>query len=111
MDDSGGGDTPDMPSRAPRTAREALNQRFPVPPPETPPSMRQTLDERLGISGAAAPEPPPALLDQLRPGGRLVLPLGPFDEQTLALVTKDDEGETRTARILPVRFSTLTLTH
>ena len=64
------------------------------------------------ISAAAAPEHlPPALLDQLRPGGRLVLPLGPFDEQTLVLVTKDEEGETRTTRILPVRFSTLTLTH
>ena len=64
------------------------------------------------ISAAAAPEHvPPALLEQLRPGGRLVLPLGPFDEQTLVLVTKDEEGETRTTRILPVRFSTLTLTH
>ena len=64
------------------------------------------------ISAAAAPEHvPSALLHQLRPGGRLVLPLGPFDEQTLVLVTKDEEGETRTTRILPVRFSTLTLTH
>ena len=64
------------------------------------------------ISAAAAPEHvPPALVDQLRPGGRLVLPLGPFDEQTLALVTKDEDGETRTTPILPVRFSTLTLTH
>ena len=64
------------------------------------------------ISAAAAPEHvPPALLEQLRPGGRLVLPLGPFDEQALVLVTKDEEGETRTTRILPVRFSTLTLTH
>ena len=64
------------------------------------------------ISAAAAPEHvPPALLEQLRPGGRLVLPLGPFDEQTLVLVTKDEEGGTRATRILPVRFSALTLTH
>ena len=64
------------------------------------------------ISAAAAPEHvPPALLEQLRPGGRLVLPLGPFDEQTLVLITKDEAGEARTTRILPVRFSTLTLTH
>ncbi len=64
------------------------------------------------ISAAAAPEHvPPALLEQLRPGGRLVLPLGPSDEQTLVLVAKDEEGETRTTRILPVRFSALTLTH
>ena len=64
------------------------------------------------ISAAAAPEHvPPALLDQLRPGGRLVLPLGPFDEQTLVLITRDEDGDTTTTRILPVRFSTLTLTH
>ena len=64
------------------------------------------------ISAAAAPEHvPPALLEQLRPGGRLVLPLGPFDEQTLVLVTKDEEGGTGATRILPVRFSALTLTH
>ena len=64
------------------------------------------------ISAAAAPEHvPPALLEQLRPGGRLVLPLGPFDEQILVLITKDEAGEARTTRILPVRFSTLTLTH
>ena len=64
------------------------------------------------ISAAAAPEHvPPALLEQLRPGGRLVLPLGPVDEQTLVLVTKDASGETKTTPILPVRFSTLTLTH
>ena len=64
------------------------------------------------ISAAAAPEHvPPALLEQLRPGGRLVLPLGPFDDQTLVRIAKDEDGETSTTRILPVRFSTLTLTH
>ena len=64
------------------------------------------------ISAAAAPEHvPKALLDQLRPGGRLVLPLGPLDDQTLVLATKDESGETKTARILPVRFSALTLAH
>ena len=64
------------------------------------------------ISAAAAPEHvPKALLDQLRPGGRLVLPLGPLDDQTLVLATKDESGETKTAKILPVRFSALTLAH
>ena len=64
------------------------------------------------ISAAAAPEQVPrALLDQLAPGGRLVLPLGPSDEQTLVLVSKDENGDTTTSRILPVRFSALTLTH
>ena len=64
------------------------------------------------ISAAAAPEHvPPALLEQLRPGGRLVLPLGPCDDQTLVRIAKNEDGETSTTRILPVRFSTLTLTH
>ena len=64
------------------------------------------------ISAAAAPEHvPPALLEQLRPGGRLVLPLGPCDDQTLVRIAKDEDGATSTTRILPVRFSTLTLTH
>ena len=64
------------------------------------------------VSAAAAPEHvPKALIDQLRPGGRLVLPLGPPDDQTLVLVTKDEDGATKKARILPVRFSALTLTH
>ena len=40
-----------------------------------------------------------------------MLPLGPFDEQTLVLMTRDEDGDTTTTRILPVRFSTLTLTH
>lgn len=54
---------------------------------------------------------PPALLEQLRPGGRLALPLGPPDEQVLSLVVKSGDGEIATTGILPVRFSSFTLTH
>jgi protein-L-isoaspartate(D-aspartate) O-methyltransferase len=51
------------------------------------------------------PEP---LVGQLKPGGRLVLPLGPLDgRQALTVVTKTGEGETERRRVLPVRFSPL----
>jgi protein-L-isoaspartate(D-aspartate) O-methyltransferase len=49
------------------------------------------------------PEP---LLDQLKPGGRLVIPLGPRDgTQQLTLVEKGADGKLREREILPVRFT------
>lgn len=51
---------------------------------------------------AAAPEPPPALLDQLAHDGRLVLPLGD-DAQWLVLVDRSG-GTTRVRALSPVRF-------
>ena len=48
---------------------------------------------------------PPALIDQLRPGGRLLIPVGSvFGVQNLVLVEKDERGDTRTRVLLPVRF-------
>ena len=56
----------------------------------------------------AAPERlPQALLDQLRPGGRMVLPVGPADAQRLTVVDKDESGQIRTRAVMPVRFSSL----
>ncbi len=53
----------------------------------------------------AAPERvPPALVDQLAEGGRLVIPIGPeYSEQMLWLIEKQD-GRIRTQPIAPVRF-------
>lgn len=52
---------------------------------------------------------PPALLEQLRPGGRLCIPLGPVEgDQDLYLVTKLADGSFKTEKILPVRFVPLT---
>ena len=53
---------------------------------------------------AGAERIPAPLLAQLRPGGRMVIPLGPAADQQLVLVTKDKEGRTRQEALLPVRF-------
>jgi protein-L-isoaspartate(D-aspartate) O-methyltransferase len=52
---------------------------------------------------AAAPEPPQALVEQLAPGGRLVLPLGGRYDQILVLVDRDADG-VRLRELAPVRF-------
>ncbi|RST30833.1 protein-L-isoaspartate(D-aspartate) O-methyltransferase [Sphingomonas ginkgonis] len=56
---------------------------------------------------AAASEVPPALLDQLKAGGRLVIPLGDKEAQQLSLVTKDEAGEISTDPLMAVRFTKL----
>ncbi|NIR46033.1 MAG: protein-L-isoaspartate(D-aspartate) O-methyltransferase [Gemmatimonadetes bacterium] len=57
------------------------------------------------IVTAAAGHIPPALVDQLEVGGRMVIPVGSvYGVQNLILVTKRDEGEVRTRNLLPVRF-------
>lgn len=61
------------------------------------------------IVTAAARRMPPALVDQLRPGGRLVIPLGePGGAQELVLLAKDARGEIAVHPVLPVRFVPLT---
>jgi protein-L-isoaspartate(D-aspartate) O-methyltransferase len=50
---------------------------------------------------------PPRLLDQLKPGGKMVIPAGLPDAQQLILVDKDGSGKVMTKEILPVRFSQL----
>jgi protein-L-isoaspartate(D-aspartate) O-methyltransferase len=56
---------------------------------------------------AAAKEPPPALLEQLAPGGRMVIPLGGDDVQRLSVVTRGADGEAAVRPVLPVRFTQL----
>lgn len=62
--------------------------------------------ERILVTAAAA-EPPPALLEQLRPGGRMVIPLGGKEVQQLSVVEKTRSGDTETRAIMPVRFTRL----
>ncbi len=57
---------------------------------------------------AAAERPPSALLEQLKPGGRLVLPVGPAGTpQRLTVVDKDAAGHPRARELIPVRFTPL----
>ncbi len=54
---------------------------------------------------AAADHVPPPLVDQLKPGGRMVIPVGGmFATQHLTLVEKTGSGEVLTRQLLPVRF-------
>jgi protein-L-isoaspartate(D-aspartate) O-methyltransferase len=58
---------------------------------------------------AAASHIPPPLIKQLKPGGRMLIPVGGrFQVQQLMLVEKSPEGKTTTRQILPVRFVPLT---
>jgi protein-L-isoaspartate(D-aspartate) O-methyltransferase len=54
---------------------------------------------------AAAPRVPQALIDQLKPGGRMVIPVGgASDIQHLKLLTKRADGAVEEKKVLPVRF-------
>jgi protein-L-isoaspartate(D-aspartate) O-methyltransferase len=59
---------------------------------------------------AGAPHVPPALVEQLKPGGRMVIPLGESSwDQNLVVVHKGKgPREFRTETIMPVRFVPLT---
>jgi protein-L-isoaspartate(D-aspartate) O-methyltransferase len=56
---------------------------------------------------AASELVPPALIGQLKPGGRMVVPCGLADAQKLTLVEKSLEGRVKTREVLPVRFALL----
>jgi protein-L-isoaspartate(D-aspartate) O-methyltransferase len=54
---------------------------------------------------AAAPQVPQALVDQLRPGGRMVIPVGAEGgRQELLVLTKLADGSVARRSVLPVRF-------
>jgi protein-L-isoaspartate(D-aspartate) O-methyltransferase len=61
---------------------------------------------------AAASHVPPPLIEQLKPGGRMVIPVGErFMTQTLLLLEKTEKGEVITRQFGAVRFVPLTGEH
>ena len=61
---------------------------------------------------AAASHVPPPLVEQLKPGGRMVIPVGSrFLTQQLLLIEKQAEGQIITRQVLPVMFVPLTGEH
>ena len=61
------------------------------------------------IGTAAAGRIPEPLIEQLKPGGRMILPYGsPRGFQYLVLVTKDKDGKISRKNVMPVRFVPMT---
>jgi protein-L-isoaspartate(D-aspartate) O-methyltransferase len=61
------------------------------------------------IVTCAAGHLPPPLWEQLKPGGRIVIPIGgTFSVQRLVVVAKDDEGRRSSRTIMGVRFVPMT---
>jgi protein-L-isoaspartate(D-aspartate) O-methyltransferase len=61
---------------------------------------------------AAASHIPPPLVQQLKPGGVMLIPVGSrFQVQQLTLVSRDENGRVFTRQVLPVRFVPLTGGH
>jgi protein-L-isoaspartate(D-aspartate) O-methyltransferase len=61
------------------------------------------------IVTAVASHVPPPLIKQLKPGGRMIIPVGgQFMMQYLTLVIKDVDNKISTRQLLPVRFVPLT---
>jgi protein-L-isoaspartate(D-aspartate) O-methyltransferase len=61
---------------------------------------------------AGATHVPPPLIEQLAPGGRMIIPVGSrFLTQQLLLIEKDEDGSITTRHVLPVRFVPLTGGH
>ena len=63
------------------------------------------------VVAAGAPSLPPPLVEQLAPGGRLIIPVGERDDMSLLLVNKLFTGEVLQEKSLSVRFVPLTGPH
>lgn len=62
--------------------------------------------DRILVTAAAA-RPPQALVDQLKPAGRLVMPVGTEEVQNLTVFDKREDGTLASHEVMPVRFTKL----
>ena len=62
--------------------------------------------DRILVTAAGA-DVPKLLLEQLKPGGRLVMPLGAPDAQQITLIEKQTDGELVRKPIMPAKFTPL----
>ena len=76
------------------------------------------MDGRKGLSdhglfnvihvGGAMPSVPPELEQQLAPGGRMWIPVGPRESQAIYLIDKDKDGNITKEKLMEVRYGSLT---
>ncbi|MCD8497126.1 MAG: protein-L-isoaspartate(D-aspartate) O-methyltransferase [Alphaproteobacteria bacterium] len=66
--------------------------------------IEQAPFDKIICTAAARERPPEKLIDQLKPGGLLVIPVGLSGEQVLRLYKKDSEESYSFRDIMPVRF-------
>ncbi|MFK7838750.1 MAG: protein-L-isoaspartate(D-aspartate) O-methyltransferase [Bdellovibrionales bacterium] len=60
--------------------------------------------DKIIVTAAARNKPPQALLDQLKDGGNMIIPVGGSGEQVLKLYRKESQEAYSVKDILPVRF-------
>jgi protein-L-isoaspartate(D-aspartate) O-methyltransferase len=63
------------------------------------------------IVTAASEVIPQTLLQQLKPGGRIVIPVGTDGQQKLIIAYKRQDGGLESREVIPVMFSPLTISH
>ena len=60
--------------------------------------------DKIIVTAAARAQPPPALIEQLKPGGIMVMPIGERGNQMLKLFRKETEQTYTVQDLMPVRF-------
>lgn len=60
--------------------------------------------DKIIVTAAAREKPPQALLDQLKPGGVMIIPVGPSGDQSLKLYKKESDEAYSVRDLMPVRF-------